>query len=167
MALDPTSQIGMIRLRIADWSDIPILSDAIIQSAIDQNQGNIPRSASLCARYVLGSLTSKTFRKMGLQLEVHGAEWYKNYKDFLLTTITNPAFMEINPMPWGASGSMLDSLLQFQEDWNKQYYRGTQSQKMALDADIGPNDGSRYGPLGTTSTVSSDGMVGGNGWLPV
>lgn len=167
MILDPNSQIGMIRLRIADWSDTPMLPDNVIQSVIDQNQGNIPRSAKTCAQYILGALTSKVHRRMSLQLEVFGSEWYKNYKDFLLTTITNPAFMEINPMPWGASGSMLDELLQFQEDWNKQYYRGTQSQKMALDADIGPNDGSRYGPLGTTSTVSSDGTVGGNGWLPV
>lgn len=167
MALDPTSPIGMIRLRIADWSDVPILSDAIIQSAIDQNNGNIPSAAKLCAQYVLGALSSKVHRRMGLQLEVFGAEWYKNYKDFILLTITNPAFMDINPMPWGASGTMLDSLLQFQEDWNKQYYRGTQSQKMALDADIGPNDGSRYGPLGNMSTVASDGTVGGNGWMPV
>ncbi len=166
MAINPTSQIGMIRLRIADWSDIPILPDSVIQSAIDQNQGNIPRASKLCAQYILGSLTTKVHRKMSLQLEVFGAEWYQNYRDFLVLTVTNPAFMDISPVATSSLVSGGRNVLQdFVNDWNKNYYYGTQSQRLALDADIGPNDGSRYGPLGNLSTVGSDGSVGGSGWV--
>lgn len=167
ITIDPSTNLGKLRLRCADYGDIPYLPDSVYTQTLADNNDNLAQSAKICASYILGQLAFKTHRKMGLQLEVWGKEAFDSYKEFLLLTTTNPAFMEINPMPWGASGTMLDELLQFQEDWNKQYYRGTQSQKMALDADIGPNDGSRYGPLGTTSTVSSDGTIGGNGWLPV
>lgn len=140
MALvNPNSPVGMIRLRIADWSDIPILSDEVIQSALDQNQGNVPRAAKLCAQYVLGSLTSKVHRKMGLQLEVFGAEWYKNYKDFLVLTIMNPNFMEISPIPYNVNGTDLHPLIQFQKDWNLNYASVTQSTVMHWDALGSPN----------------------------
>ena len=165
--IDFSTDVGKLRLRVSDLSDIPFLPDSVYTQTLSETQGNIPSAAKICATYILGQLSFKTHRKMGLQLECWGKEAFDSYKEFLLLTTTNPAFMDINPMPWGASGTMLDSLLQFQEDWNKQYYSGTQSQKMALDADIGPNDGSRYGPLGNMSTVASDGTVGGNGWLPV
>lgn len=165
MTLDPSSPIGMIRLRIADWSDIPILSDAIIQSALTQNDNNVPRAAKLCAQYVLGSLTNKVHRKMSLQLEVFGSEWYQNYRDFLVLTVTNPAFMDVSPLPSSTTLSeSVNPLVQFSKDWNNNFFRGTNSQELALDADIGPNDGSRYGPLGSNTTHTADGTLVNGDW---
>lgn len=103
---------------------------------------------------------------MSLQLEVFGAEWYQNYRDFLVLTVTNPAFMDISPVATGSLVSGGRNVLQdFVTDWNKQYYYGNDSQQLALDADIGPNDGSRYGPMGNIGTVAPDGTITGNGWV--
>ena len=41
MSLDPTSNIGIVRLRIADYSDIPLLSDSVIQSVLEANSNNL------------------------------------------------------------------------------------------------------------------------------
>lgn len=162
--IDPSTDLGKLRLRVADYGDIPYLPDSVYIQTLQDKNNNLFESTKTCAMYILGMLSFKTHRKMGLQLENWAGEAFSQYKEFLLLTVKDPAFMDMTPMPWGASGSMLDNLLQFQEDWNKQYYNGTQSQKMALDADIGPNDGSRYGPLGSLSTISG-GAVGGSGWV--
>lgn len=152
MALDPTSDIGKLRLRVADYSDLPIFPDAVYQSVLDENDGNLPRSAITMAQYILGTLTMKTHRKLA-QLEIWGAEAYKSYKDFLMMTVKDPAFMNISPIPYSASGTDLHPLLQFQNDWNRNY-SVTQSQQLAHDASISPNDGSLYGVLGDGSGTS-------------
>lgn len=145
MSFDPTTDIGKIRLRIADWSDIPILSDAIIQSTLDDNDSNVPNTARVCAQYILGMLAGKVHRKLGLQLEVFGSEWYQNYKDFLVLTVSNPAFMSFSPVPVGTVDDF-NTIIQFQSDWNKNYFEGTQSQQLASDAAASPNQGGLYGP---------------------
>jgi hypothetical protein len=150
LVIDPNTAIGKIRLRIGDWSDIPVLPDTVIQSTLDDSDNNVPRAAKLCAQYVLATLTSKTHRKMSLQLEVWGAEAYRIYKDFILLTIKDPSFMDISPIPYSASGTEVNPLIDFQQSWNKNYYSGTQSQQLANDADNSPNDGSRTGLLGST-----------------
>ena len=161
--IDPSTDLGRLRLRCADFGDIVYLPDAVYLQVLADNNGNLSQTAKTCATYILGQLSFKTHRKLQ-QLEIWGAEAFDNYKQYLMLITRDPSFMDMTPMPWGASGSMLDNLLQFQEDWNKQYYNGNQSQKMAIDADIGPNDGSRYGPLGSLSTVPGA-TVGGSGWV--
>ena len=144
--IDPTTNIGKLRLRVADYSDLPYLPDTVYQSTLDDNDGNLTRSATVVATYILGMLSLKTHRKLQ-QLEVWGSEAYKNYRDFLLLTVTNPAFMNISPIPYSASGTALHPLLQFASDWNKGFPT-TQSQQLAHDASISINDGSLYGVLG-------------------
>lgn len=150
MALDPTTNIGKLRLRVADYSDLPYLPDAVYQSVLDDNDDNLPRSATTIATYILGMLAHKTHRKLGLQLEVWGAEAFENYKEFLLLTVTNPAFMNISPIPY-ATTDEFSPILQFASDWNKNFTTGTESQQLAFNASISPNDGSLYGPVGNTN----------------
>lgn len=145
MVLDPNSQIGMIRLRIADWSDLPILDDSVIQSALDQNDGSVTRASKLCAQYILGFLTSKVHRRLGLQLEIYGAEWYKNYKDFILLTIKDPTFMDISPLPYSAASDCPSPILLFQESWNRNFTKGTEGQQLNMNALYSPNEGGEYG----------------------
>lgn len=161
MALDPTTNIGKLRLRVADYSDLPYFPDAVYQSVLDDNDDNLPRSAITMATYILGMLSGKVHRKLGLQLEVWGAEAFANYKQFLLLTVKDPAFMTMAPIPYGASGTTVDPLLQFMNDWNKNYTQGTESQQLAVSGAISPNDGSLYGPLGSLSTTT--GQLD-NGW---
>ena len=132
--IDPTTAIGKVRLRIADWSDIPMLPDVVIQSTLDDNNGNIPAAAKTAARYLLGMLSGKIHRKIGLQLEVFGSEWYTNYRNFLMLTFTNPNFMDLSPIPFNVNGTDLHPLIEFQKNWNLNYAQITQSQQLAWDA---------------------------------
>lgn len=133
MTLDPTSDIGKLRLRVADYSDLPYLPDAVYQATLNDNAGNLPTTARVLATYILGMLAHKTHRRMN-QLEVWGAEAFENYRKFLLLTVKDPAFMSISPIPYGASTTTLHPLLQFSKDWNLNYVAGTQSDQLNLDA---------------------------------
>jgi hypothetical protein len=153
LAIDPSTNLGKLRLRVADFGDIPYLPDSVYLQTLADNNDNLSTSAKTCAMYILGTLAFKTHRKMGLQLEVWGAEAFTNYKEFLLMTVSNPMFMDYSPIPYQSLDStQRDMLTEFVSDWNKNYYKGTQSQAMAISADVGPNDGSRYGPMGSNST---------------
>lgn len=144
MILDPTSPIGMVRLRVADYSDLPLFPDSVYQAVLDENSGSIPATAKTMASYILGALSHKTHRKLA-QIEVWGAEAFKNYKDFLILTVKDPAFMSYSPVPYGLSSVDNNPLLQFTQDWNKNFYAGTESQQLAVNALYSPNDGSTYG----------------------
>lgn len=142
MVIDPTSAIGKIRLRTGDWSDLPILPDGVIQSALDDSTGNVPRAAALCARYILATLTSGQHRKLAT-LEIWGSERFHNYVKFIQLTILNPGIGDIAPVPYSSEGR--NTLQEFAEDWSRNYSQGTQSQAMAIAADTSPNDNSRTG----------------------
>lgn len=149
--IDPSTNIGKLRLRVADYGDLPYLPDSVYTQTLSDNDNNLVRSSKVIAMYILGMLAFKTHRRMSVQLEVWGAEAFKNYKEFLLLTVSNPAFMQLSPVPYSAASSGVNPLVQFQGDWNKNYYSGTQSQQLAFDALNSPNDGSLYGPVGGSS----------------
>lgn len=137
--LDPTQPIGKMRLRVGDFSDLPLLPDSVYSSALDDCNQNIPKASVLVAQYILGMLTAQTHQKLQ-QIEVYGAEWFQNYLAFVKATILNPNFMDIQPMPYVAQvknefGQVVEMpLVQFQKDWNNNYITTTQSQDMHLMA---------------------------------
>jgi hypothetical protein len=91
-------------------------------------------------------LTGQTHQKLS-QIEVFGAEWFRNYLSFVKATILNPNFMEILPVPYVAQirnecGELVElPLVQFQQDWNANYVSTTQSQDMHMTATLSPNGG--------------------------
>lgn len=117
--IDPTTPVGKIRLRIGDWSDLPILPDVVIESALEDCQQNLPRASQLCAQYILATLTQKTHKKLN-QVEMWSGEQFDNYIQFLKLTILNPAFMSVSPLPYGYENGD-NPLIQFTELWNKEY----------------------------------------------
>jgi hypothetical protein len=119
--VDPSTPLGKIRLRTGDWQDLPLLPDAVIQSALDDCNGNVPRASSLCAQYILATLTAKTHRKLA-QVEIWGREQFDNYVTFLKTTVLNPHLMSISPIPY-AGAAETNPLVEFMEEWNKSYCR--------------------------------------------
>lgn len=139
MAIDYTTNIGRLRLRIADVSDLPFLPDAVYTQVLADNSNNLPRSAITLATYILGMLAFKSHRKMA-QLEVWGKESFDSYKEFLLLTTNNPAFMDISPVPPNIFGTDLHPLMQFTKDWNQNFSSGTQSQQLHWDALGSPNN---------------------------
>lgn len=119
MIIDPTTPIGKIRLRIGDWADLPVLPDSVIESALIDLDGNVPSAASLCAQYILATLTTKTHRKLA-NIEVWSNEQFNNYVAFIKLTIFNPHIMSISPIPY--TGLVTKHPLSvFTEDWNAAY----------------------------------------------
>jgi len=146
--LDPTQPIGKMRLRVGDFSDLPLMPDSVYLSALTDCNNNVPKASVLVAQYILAMLTSQTHQKLA-QIEVFGAEWFNNYLAFVKATILNPNFMDITPMPYVAQvknefGQVVEMpLVQFQKDWNSNYITTTQSQDMhlmALPPSTVPND---------------------------
>lgn len=147
-------------MRLGDISDIPYLPSSVYVTVYADNGNNLQKSVITCGMMILAQLSYKTHRKISLQLEVFGKEAFDSYRTFLLMSVKDPAFMDISPMPYSASGSALNPLIQFASDWNRNYYTGTQSQRLAVDAAISPNDGSLYGNLNLTGPAGSE----GSGW---
>lgn len=144
MLIDPTSSIGKVRLRVADYNDLPLFPDEVYQSTLDDCDGNVVRAAKMMAQYILGVLSMRTHEKM-VQLEVWGSDYSKNYLAFLKATILNPSLMTDAPIPYAAGIDVTHPLLQFQEDWNLNYRSGTQSEQLNSDAlGTGSIDGWSY-----------------------
>jgi hypothetical protein len=145
--LDPTTSIGKMRLRVGDFSDLPLMPDSVYKSALSDCGNSIPKASVLVAQYILGMLTAQTHQKLA-QIEVFGAEWFQNYLAFVKATIANPNYMDIAPMPYVAQvknefGETTElPLVQFQKDWNANYVATTQSQDMHAAATGGwvPSD---------------------------
>ena len=123
MVIDPTTALGKVRLRIGDWSDIPILPDEVIQNALTECQQNLPRASALCAQYILATLTAKTHKRMS-QVEVWSAEQFDNYVKFLQMTILNPHMMAVAPVPYVGSAFEEHPIQVFMDDWKAGYQSG-------------------------------------------
>lgn len=123
MVIDPTTSVGKIRLRIGDWSDLPILPDVVLQSALDDCKGNVPRASALCAQYILATLTAKTHKKLAT-VEIWSGEQFNNYVTFLKMTIMNPHHMDISPIPYSGMSDPENPnpLIKFTEVWNKNFW---------------------------------------------
>lgn len=144
MILDPTSNIGKVRLRVGDYSDLPYFPDDVYLSVIQDNNGNLPKAATTMATYILAMLTHETHQKLA-QIEVWGAEAFQNYMAFVKGVILNPNLSSIAPIPYtpvtvDEFGCPVEvPLIQFQRDWNKNYANGTQSQQLHFDAQFQNN----------------------------
>jgi hypothetical protein len=133
MIIDPSSPIGKVRLRCADYSDLPLFPDNVYQSVLTDVNGSIPQAAKRMAGYILGSLACQTHQKLA-QMEIWGDGWFNNYRVFLEKTILNPNMMELGPIPFGAGVDCEHPLIQFQEDFNNNWASGTQSDLMHVTA---------------------------------
>lgn len=122
--LDPTTPLGKIRLKIGDYSDLPILPDSVIYAALDDCNGNVNRAASLCAQYILGTLTSKTHKKLS-QLETWSGEQFDNYVKFLQMTVLNPNLSTVAPVPYSGGGFEVSPIETFIKNWRDGYLPGS------------------------------------------
>lgn len=82
--------IDRLRLIVGDTMvEIEYLSDETYQYLLDKHSGSETASALEAARYILGSLTRYSRQRTG-DIEVYGAEMFKNYRDFLVELLRNP-----------------------------------------------------------------------------
>ena len=145
--IDPTTNLGKLRLRIADYGDIPYLPDVVYTQTLIDTNNSLTASAIILAKYILGMLSFQTDRKLGLQLSVNGSQKFRQYKEFLILTVKDPAFMDISPIPFNEFGTTQHPLLVFQKAWNLNLANTTVDQELQWNS-IGsavPSDGSTYG----------------------
>lgn len=135
MILDPTTNVGKLRLRVGDYSCVPIMPDEVYVSALQDTSNNLPRATKLMARYILGSLTGQTHQKL-VQIEIFGNQHFEQYKKFIETTVLNPNFMDYTPLPYtpvtlDEYGNEVEvPLIQFQKEWNENWRAPTDSQSL-------------------------------------
>ena len=153
--IDYSTPEGKLRMRLGDTSDLPFLPSSVYNAVYVENSSNLFASTKALGSMILGQLAFKTDRKMGLQLQVWGSQAYANYEKFLLMTVTNPAFMDLSPMPYSATSDAVSPIIQFQNAWNENFVRGTENQQLNINALYSPNDGSTYGPW---PVASSEGL---------
>lgn len=132
--LDISNTATKLRLRVGDVSDLPIFGDEVYQSALDDCSGSLVRASKLMAQYILATLTMRVHEKLGVHLEVYGAEYTSNYIKFLNATILNPHMMGDVPIPYGAGVDTVHPILQFQADWNANYQSGTEADQLHMTA---------------------------------
>ena len=75
--IDPTTNLGKLRLRIADYGDIPYLPDVVYTQTLIDTNNSLTASAIILAKYILGMLSFQTDRKLGLQLSVNGSQKFR------------------------------------------------------------------------------------------
>jgi hypothetical protein len=121
--IDPSTNLGKVRLRVGDWSDIPILPDTVVNQTLTDCNNNVIRASQLCAQYILATLTAKTHRKLA-QLETWSSEQFDNYVKFLQMTVLNPHLSGIAPVPYVVDSGVENPIEQFIENWKAGYERG-------------------------------------------
>jgi hypothetical protein len=144
MIIDASTNEGKLRLRLSDWSDIPLIPSSVYQQTLLDNDNNLQRCTTIIGSYILGILSQKTHRKLA-NLEVWGKESFDSYLKYLDLIIKDPAYSGVSPIPYMAQGSGTNDIVDFVDDWKRNYYNGTESQELAIDAERSPNDGSRFG----------------------
>lgn len=127
--IDPTTDVGKLRLRVGDWGDLTYLPDSVYEQTLLDTSGSLTRSAVIIANYILAMLTRSTRSKLA-QIESYSNQEFEQYKEFLMLTVKDPAFMSYSPIPFGGSTDEVNPLIQFAKSWNAGYVAGTSSQEM-------------------------------------
>lgn len=128
--INPSTPIGQMRLRVGDWADLPWLPDVVYTQTLADNNNNVVKASGVVAQYILAMLTRSTKTKLA-QIESYDNQAFQQYKEFLILTVKDPAFMSFNPIV-SASGVNEDNLLyKFPKYWNAGYFEGTSIQDMA------------------------------------
>lgn len=112
--IDYSTPEGKLRMRLGDTSDIPFLPSSVYSSVYEEQGENLPSSAKALGSMILAQLAFKTHHKMGLQLRYGAKRLSTLIRNSLIMTITNPAFMDISPLPYSAASDCPSPILLFQ-----------------------------------------------------
>ena len=113
--IDPTTNLGKVRLTIGDWQDLVILPDSVIAQTLTDSGDNVRLASTTCAQYILVTLSFKSHRKMA-QLESWSNQQYEQYKDFLMMLVRDPSFSGIAPIPYNGAATTNGPIVQFIEE---------------------------------------------------
>ena len=135
MIIDPTTDVGKLRLRVADHGDLPFLPDSVYESVLSDTENSLTKSTVILANYILGLLSLRTHRKLQ-QIEMWSGEAFTNYRLFLRETISNPNTISgVYPIPYSPDPQgQINPLIQFVSDWNDSYSKPTNSETLSMTA---------------------------------
>lgn len=134
-----TNPIDRVRLIVADTMvEIEYLSDETYQYLLDKHSNNETAAALEAARYILGSLAKYSRQRTG-DIEVYGAEMFKNYRDFLVELIRNPQMLLDRSQVYagGISKSDMEANDANPDNLPPRFYRGFASGKRVYEEDEG------------------------------
>ena len=131
--IDPTTDVGKLRLKVGDIQDITILPDAVYIQTLTDNGSNINRSAKVCAGYIAAILSQRSHERLSF-IEIWGSEGYKNYLSYIKEIILNPNMSDVSPIPYGAGTSTTNPIMTFNNNWTKAYSGLTADETLALIA---------------------------------
>lgn len=120
--IDINSPVGLLRLRLGDTRDLPILPDEVYQQALDSKNGNMKAATVLCGQYILATLAFDSQQSLGV-VTVYGNQVFQQYKEYLCLVIKDPNFSSISPIPYGGNGEE-SPIVCFTKDWHmwEDYY---------------------------------------------
>jgi len=130
--IDASTNLGRVRLKIGDTSDLPILSNGVINQTLIDNNNSVSRATTTCAQYILALLSQNSHQKL-IGIEIWGSEAFNNYLTYLMKVVLNPNLAQICPIPYSASNDTVHPLIEFQKNWDGNFHNGTQSEQLALD----------------------------------
>ena len=122
-AIDPTSNIGKLRLRLGDWRDVTWLPDNVYKQTLIECNNDLKKSASILAQYILAILAQQT-RSRVMQIESYDDQAFAQYRQFIIDAVSNPAFMNISPIAITTGIDEPNPLIEFQKLWNAGYVCG-------------------------------------------
>jgi len=133
MVIDPTTNVGKLRLKIGDVNDITLLSDAVLNQTLTDNDNNINRSAKVCAGYIAAILSQRSHQRLSF-IEIWGSEGYKNYMDYIKNIMLNPNMSDVSPIPYGAGTNTVNPIVTFKDNWEGAWAGLTADEVLAIIA---------------------------------
>lgn len=122
-AIDPSTDIGKLRLRLGDWRDVTLLPDSVYSQTLIDCNNNLTKAAGLLAQYILAILSQQTRSKLA-QIESYDNQAFEQYRRFIIDTISNPAIMNISPLAVVTGADEANPLIEFSKLWNSGYVGG-------------------------------------------
>jgi len=137
--IDPTTNVGKLRLKVGDVQDLPILPDLVYSQTLTDNNDNINRSAQTIAGYIAAILSQRTKERLSF-IEINGADTFDNYMQFIKQVMLNPSMSGVSPIPYSGTDSSTNQLIKFTQDWYGGFSTITQSEDMDIIANGGSYD---------------------------
>ena len=128
--IDPSTNIGKLRLRLGDWADVSWLPDSVYEQTLSENSNNLTKSAAILAQYILAILSQQTRSKL-YQIESYDNMAFAQYRQFIIDTVSNPAFMNIAPLAIVTGTDEPNPLIEFSKQWNSGYTEPSSTERLS------------------------------------
>lgn len=116
--LDPTSNIGKVRLRVGDYQDPPMqfFPDSVYTSALEDNNQNIARASKAVACFILAQMCQQGNIVLG-PLSLYDADMAKSYQVYLNMIIKDSSFSGFAPIPYFGGADTPNPVVEWNNTW--------------------------------------------------